>query len=623
MKNLYKIALMIIMLLSSMLSFSQSSGAISGTVTDENMNPIEGAIITVNETSYTATSGENGSYLITGVEPGVYTVVASADGYQTEYKFDQEVISGETTIVDFILELWPGSLYGYVIDSLVGCPIQGVAVTASNIRNGNKYDYISYTDDNGYYYFPELSAGIWEITSGGGPYYPFSTTIEILPGQSYNLNIYLIRCTPILISATPGIEEITLTWESIGEPLNNENKTGYFNFVGGDSNYPLWTIYIGAAIFETIDLEAGDEIGIFDGDLLVGAFTLDQVCTPNNQFENDLHAFSVLANGEQGYTPGNSFTFVAWNESANIESFSFEYVFSNPYGDAWTGDVFPPDDGQYSMAEITFSGHPPCPSYFIYYEDGTLVAQYVFGTSFTDINLIAGQEYCYYVTQRLENGQHTFPSNILCAIPFSPNAIQSYNLVTGYQFVSTRIIPENPDMLSVFENILNDNLDFVRNSSGQTLIKIGTNWVNGIGDWIIEEGYLVKMFNEDSFSIEGVAVDPISPIPVNAGFQFISYFPETPMNAMEAFETIISNDLDFIRNSQGQTLRKIGPNWVNGIGDCQPKEGYLVKMFAAGEIIYPASAKLSGKTTAVPTHFIFKGGNAADPIFKLKRNNFP
>ncbi|MCK5170709.1 MAG: hypothetical protein KAQ75_12590, partial [Bacteroidales bacterium] len=128
---------------------------------------------------------------------------------------------------------------------------------------------------------------------------------------------------------------------------------------------------------------------------------------------------------------------------------------------------------------------------------------------------------------------------------------------------------------------------FIRNSQGQVLRKIGPNWVNGIGDWIIEEGYLVKMFTEDSFIIEGDAVDPVLPISLITGFQFVSYFPENPMDALSAFGSIIGDDLDFIRNSQGQVLRKIGPNWINGIGDCNPGEGYLVKMLAGDILIYP------------------------------------
>ncbi|MBI9038462.1 MAG: T9SS type A sorting domain-containing protein [Bacteroidales bacterium] len=194
---------------------------------------------------------------------------------------------------------------------------------------------------------------------------------------------------------------------------------------------------------------------------------------------------------------------------------------------------------------------------------------------------------------------------------------QEIILHEGFQFISSRIEAEDTNMLDVMNEIIGDNLDFVRNSYGQSLIKIGPNWVNGIGDWIIEEGYLVKMFADDSFSIAGSTIDPASPISVPTGFKFVSYFPENAMDAMLAFGTIIGDDLDFIRNSQGQIIRKIGPNWVNGIGDCQAGEGYLVKMFADGEIIYPASAKSSGKTNIVPTHFTFKGGNAADPIYTM------
>ncbi len=197
---------------------------------------------------------------------------------------------------------------------------------------------------------------------------------------------------------------------------------------------------------------------------------------------------------------------------------------------------------------------------------------------------------------------------------------QEIILHEGFQFISSGIDPAEPDMLEVMAEVLNDSLIFVRNSLGQTLQKIGPNWVNGIGDWIFSEGYLIKMFTPDSFSVNGFFVDPSTPIPVEQGFQFVSYFPENPMDALLAFETIINDELDYIRNSQGQTLRIIGPVWVNGIGDCQPGEGYLVKMFAEGEIIYPVSAKSSGITIIKPTHFSFEGGNAADPVYTLYIN---
>ena len=81
-------------------------------------------------------------------------------------------------------------------------------------------------------------------------------------------------------------------------------RTGHFNFEGGDPSSPLWTMYISEATLNSADLESGDEIAVFDGETMVGIFTLEQVCTPENQFDNDLTAFSELLSGP-GYSAGN------------------------------------------------------------------------------------------------------------------------------------------------------------------------------------------------------------------------------------------------------------------------------------------------------------------------------
>ena len=190
---------------------------------------------------------------------------------------------------------------------------------------------------------------------------------------------------------------------------------------------------------------------------------------------------------------------------------------------------------------------------------------------------------------------------IILALIFSqqvfPQKENSKNLLTeeqiievseGYCFVSSRLIPENPDMLEVVQEILSD-LQYVRNSDGAMLRKIGPNWVNGIGDWIGIEGYLIKANATGQFTIVGTLIPQDTPIELSSGFQFVSYLPANEMDALEAFNSIISDDLLYIRNSEGNMLRKIGPNWVNGIGDCKPGEGYLVKILTDDVLIYPGS----------------------------------
>jgi hypothetical protein len=194
---------------------------------------------------------------------------------------------------------------------------------------------------------------------------------------------------------------------------------------------------------------------------------------------------------------------------------------------------------------------------------------------------------------------------------------QQIILSPGFQFISSHLYPEIPDMEVVVAEILNDDLLYVRNSEGAMLRKIGPNWVNGIGDWIGIEGYLIKYNGTGQFIITGELIPPTTPIDVTAGFQFVSYLPTVEIDATEAFASIIGDDLIYVRNSEGAMLRKIGPNWVNGIGNCVPNEGYLVKMAVDAVLVYPEGGKSSGKITAVPTHFTFEGGNAADPVYTL------
>jgi len=163
---------------------------------------------------------------------------------------------------------------------------------------------------------------------------------------------------------------------------------------------------------------------------------------------------------------------------------------------------------------------------------------------------------------------------------------ENVSLNIGYQIISSNLIPDDPDMTQVLSDILNENLDFVRNSEGNVLRKIGPVWVNGIGNWVTTEGYLVKMNSPDSFEMIGELIDPQTPIVLSTGYQFISYLPANPMDAIIAFNDILEN-IDFVRNSNGNMLRKIGPTWVNGIGDLNPQEGYLVKMNVADNLIYP------------------------------------
>ncbi len=202
---------------------------------------------------------------------------------------------------------------------------------------------------------------------------------------------------------------------------------------------------------------------------------------------------------------------------------------------------------------------------------------------------------------------------------FPPPYIQHIYVEPGFQFVSSHILPDDPELTDVVADIMNDDLEYVRSSTGAMLRKIGPNWVNGIGDWVDTEGYLIKTNANGHFMIIGSMIDPSTPIQINAGFQFVSYLPGQIMNAMEAFASIIGDDLVYIRDSDGNMIRKIGSNWLNGIDVCIPTEGYLVKMTADAELIYPTDGTPANVSSyeKMDGHFNFEGGNPAEAIWAL------
>lgn len=106
------------------------TGNISGTVTDaDEGSPIAGGDVTANE--YSTTTLDDGSYLISDLSVGSYTVIASADGYENASQ-DVTVIA-DTTItlnVDFALNPLPTTGTIHISNIDMSLKIAGINVNA-------------------------------------------------------------------------------------------------------------------------------------------------------------------------------------------------------------------------------------------------------------------------------------------------------------------------------------------------------------------------------------------------------------------------------------------------------------------------------------------------------------
>jgi hypothetical protein len=152
----------------SMTVISNSSRRVfSGIVYASSGVPISGAYIWAwgSEGYGSNLTNSFGQYNVEGLNPGNYTVTASAFGYLEGTVENVEVTAGqETSNINFYLSL-SGGISGKVTDAVSGLPLQNIWIRAQN-ATGGMYVAGGYTDGNGNYLIVEnLATGTYNVTA--------------------------------------------------------------------------------------------------------------------------------------------------------------------------------------------------------------------------------------------------------------------------------------------------------------------------------------------------------------------------------------------------------------------------------------------------------------------------
>ena len=154
-----------------------STGSISGKVVNESGQPLIGAILSIRgvgpiATGRSTTSDIEGNFRISGLDPGLYTVSASAPAYTADPVAPTFYRIGDTVRLELVRG---GVITGTVTNSL-GEPVIGVRVRAIRIRDargaaqrlaGFAFQE-RFTDDRGFYRIYGLIPGTYLVSAGGG-----------------------------------------------------------------------------------------------------------------------------------------------------------------------------------------------------------------------------------------------------------------------------------------------------------------------------------------------------------------------------------------------------------------------------------------------------------------------
>jgi len=304
--------------------------------------------------------------------------------------------------------------------------------------------------------------------------------------------------------------------------------------------YLAMNIYVTDAKIDGVTLGVGDEIGIFDGDICVGAEVVTGTIAPYLPLVAATD--DPTTTEKDGFTPGHTISYRLWDRDQSLEINSVQPT--------------------YTQGEGLFSSQ------------GTAVVSLVGSYSIS----------------------------------------QTIGLDLGWNIVSFCAIPENPDMLNVFQNLVNNNsLIKIQNETGNAVEKLGAiGWVNNIGNLTATEGYYVKVASNQTMTIEGNGIPLPLGIPLTSGWNIMSYPASSAQNALDVIQPLIDDGkLQKVQDEVGNAIENLPTiGWVNNIGNFEPGKGYYIKVNSASAVTVnqPARSPLAKSQVATlavpPSHYL-------------------
>lgn len=158
------------------------------------------------------------------------------------------------------------------------------------------------------------------------------------------------------------------------------------------------------------------------------------------------------------------------------------------------------------------------------------------------------------------------------------------NLNTGWNLISSNVIPDALNMWDVFD-IINNNILIVKNGAGQIFVPSYN--INTIGDWNIQHGYSVYSSINQFLEINGNEVDPaLQSVSLSSGWNTFAYLRNSIMNVETALVDLnVNGNLLIVKNGAGQIYV---PSYnINTIGAMQPGQGYQVYIINDDTFNYP------------------------------------
>lgn len=167
--------------------------------------------------------------------------------------------------------------------------------------------------------------------------------------------------------------------------------------------------------------------------------------------------------------------------------------------------------------------------------------------------------------------------------------IQSRSLPAGWTWFSLNLESADMSTNSVLSSLSPAGGNLVKSQTSFSQYVESAGWVGGLDSLGNLSMYQINITDPDTLDLLGFPVDvELTPIPINPGWNWVSYQPQTSLEINQALVSLEAITGDLIKSQFGfaQYLENVG--WLGSLTFMTPHLGYLLKSTNGGTLTYPA-----------------------------------
>jgi hypothetical protein len=333
-----------------------------------------------------------------------------------------------------------------------------------------------------------------------------------------------------------------------GSPSDNSNAAFTLTTISTVHFTPVWdgngvdhmNFFTITARIDGLDMQAGDEIGIFDGGICVGSGLLTGVVDANNILEIHVSRDDEITSEIDGYTVGNTASFKLWNfsEEREIEHVEITYVSGDNTFAVGASTIYSINGISTLDQNITLNNGWNIFSLYVTPDNPAMISVVqplitagsllkVQNESGSALEYLTGYGWYNSIGQWLNTEGYKIRVNAATSLTVTGEPIDlplAIPLSSGWNIFAYPVPSSQNAMTAVNELINAGSLLKVQNESGNALEYLtGYGWYDNITNLLPGEGYKIRVNASSTLNINGAGKAASSTVN-NTGIETARYF---------------------------------------------------------------------------------------------------